>query len=478
MPLRRGNIASLSNADTDRPTSNCDQIDRVIAGLGGDGRVDDVYLLSPMQKSMLFHGIQESESSVYVVTLMCRLRGELNADVFERAWQYLVAHHGILRTAFLGSDTPTDFQAVLHQADFHLERHDWTRSPTNERDARMKSLLEQNRQRPFDLLKPPLMRVALVRTGQHEHQMIWTMHHVLLDGWSGASLMKELFSTYQMLEGGRVPEQDELFPFKGYISWLQRQDLRAAQEYWMERLAGFVTPKPFARTDGSEVDRGDSYRDHDFRFPIGAADLEGFARRHRLTVGTVLQGAWALVLGRCFNRRDVIFGVTISGRPGDLEGIERTAGLFINTLPLRITMEPYLLVKDWLHLVHGRQAELQDFGYSPLSQVQEWSPLPSDAPLFESLLVFENYPIGISNTTEMAEIINIDEVASIERTHYPLTIQIFPRDNMSARLTYNKKHFDEASLRRIAEDFSSILQLIVTCPSMTLSALLEAETID
>jgi hypothetical protein len=129
------------------------------------------------------------------------------------------------------------------------------------------------------------------------------------------------------------------------------------------------------------------------------------------------------------------------------------ASLFINTLPLRITMEPHLLTNDWLRLVHARQAELQDFGYSSLSHVQRWSQLPSEVPLFESLLVFENYPIGISNTTEMTRAIKIDHFASIERTHYPLTIQIFPRDKMSVRWTYDKSRFDDASLRNVAEDF-------------------------
>src|SRR5439155_21636487 len=213
------------------------------------------------------------------------------------------------------------------------------------------------------------------------------------------------------------------------IGWLQRQDIGAAEAYWRSQLAGFATPTAFGlgRPAPEHPERrsaGDRYAEHACELAAALSEVEGFARRHRLTVNTLVQGAWALLLGRYGDSDDVVFGVTVSGRPAELPEVERTVGLFINTLPLRVALPPGETVLDWLHGVQARQSELTDYQFSPLAEVQRLSEVPAGTPLFDSIVAFENYPAEMSALSELTRTIRITEVRPLERTNYPLTLQV------------------------------------------------------
>ena len=480
LPPPEPTITSVKYAHESHPAISPKRMANAMAALAGADRVEDIYPLSPMQRNMLFHSLQRPGSAQYIVTLKLRIRGKLDPATFEQAWQSLIARHAALRTVFLTDDMSAPLQAVLRHADLALERHDWMDLPGPEKRARLHELLEESRKRVFELSKPPLMRVALVRTGKAEHYLVWTLHHALLDGWSGAVLLKELFATYQALNRGQPIGLDQLLPFKDYVSWLDRQDMRAAQQHWFGKLAGFAGPvrldakKSIHCADGPE----DRYRDYDFDIPIDIGELKAFARRHRVPLNTIVQGAWALLLGRRSGRDDLIFGVTVSCRPGELPGIENSAGLFINTLPLRVKIEPRRETGAWLHELHAGQVELQDFAHSPMSRLQEWSGLPSDVPLFESVIVFENYPIGLPGSAATARSIKIDSVATIERTHHPMTVQIFLHERMSVKMIYDVNRFDISAVQAIARDWIAHMERLVASSGGDLAALLETELSD
>ncbi|MGJ4946751.1 condensation domain-containing protein, partial [Bradyrhizobium sp. HKCCYLS1011] len=409
---------------------------------------------------------------VYVISLACRLEGTLDADAFAQAWQLAVARHAVLRSAFVGQDLAVPLQVVLREAELPFAREDWRDLSLAEQQERFETLQQAERLRGFDFARPPLMRLCLIRTGERDHRLLWTSHHILFDGWSIPLLLDEVFAAYVALNRREVPQLTPVRPFRDYIAWLQHQDMAAAEAHWRRRLAGFEAPSSLGLgrpTVSAEHDDGDRYAEHARELALG--EIEGFARRHRLTINTVVQGAWALLLGRYGDSNDVVFGVTVSGRPADLAEVERTVGLFINTLPLRVPLPDRASVLDFMGEVQARQSELTDYQYSPLAEVQRWSAVPAGTPLFESIVAFENYPAEMSALAEVAQSIRISEVSPVERTNYPLTLQVTVGEQLAFRLIADRERFEAAAVERLLGHFARLLGEIVADPARPVAAL-------
>src|SRR5882724_2972671 len=314
------------------------------------------------------------------------------------------------------------------------------------------------------------MRLHLMRVAEAEYQLIWTSHHVLFDGWSIPILLNEVFAIYGALSRHEVPRLAPARPYRDHIAWLQRQDMEAAEHYWRGRLAGFETPTVLGLGRPAAAAARDRYAEHECQLPVALTELEAFARRHKLTVNTLVQGAWALLLGRYGDSEDVVFGVTVAGRPAELPEVERTVGLFINTLPLRLALPPGQKVTDWLHDVQARQTELSDYQYSPLPAVQRWSELPPSTPLFESIVAFENYPAEMTAVSE-ARTIRITDVRPTERTNYPLTLQVAVAEQLSLRLIYDAERFEGAAIAPLIGHFVRLLEQMIADAGQPLAAL-------
>src|SRR4051812_18716539 len=469
------------HANKNKVQSRIDQraLDGLIASVGGARQVEDIYPLSATQQGLLFHSLYAPEAAVYVISVACRLEGNLYTDALERAWQLAVERHAVLRSAFVGQDLDVPLQVVLRRAALPFARHDWRALPAAAQEERFSELQRDERTRPFDFAKPPLMRLALVRMGEREYRLIWNSHHVLFDGWSIPLLLNDVFSAYGALSRREVPRLTPVRPFRDYIGWLQRQDLGAAEAYWRDRFAGFDTPTSLLlerpRRDATHQER---YAEHRHLLATDCSSLDLFARRHRLTVNTLMQGAWALLLGRYGGSDDVVFGVTLSGRPAELPDVERTVGLFVNTLPLRIPLPAGEKVLDWLREVQLRQTELLEHQYTPLSLVQRWSEVADGTPLFDSIMAFENYPADMSAAADLTQAIRITDVESIERTSYPLTWQVIAEKSVSLKLIYDAERFAAAAIEQLIASFARLLDKIVADPEhtlLTLSPLSEAE---
>ncbi|HEY4748702.1 MAG TPA: condensation domain-containing protein, partial [Steroidobacteraceae bacterium] len=425
--------------------------------------VEDIYPLTPLQQGLLFHSLYEPLSTVYVTTLTCRLAGPLDVDAFQAAWASVVDRHAVLRTAFLGHELQTSLQVVLRRAALPVRHHDWRDMDATVQATQFAELVASDRAERFDFARPPLMRLNLIRVGDAEHRLIWSSHHVLFDGWSIPILIDEVFAAYGALCRREPPQLAPARPYREYIAWLPRQDMAAAEDYWRRRLAAFATPTSagLARTAGTSA-AADRYVVHDHELPVALPDIAAFARRHRLTVNTLVQGAWALLLARYGGSDDVVFGVTVAGRPAELE-VERTVGLFINTLPLRIAVTPAQPVVHWLRDLPARQTELLEHQYAPLSEVQRWSEVPAGTPLFDSIVVFENYPAELS-TQVPGHALRMDMIHAINRINYPLALQVATGQSLSLKLMYDAGRFEPAAITRIAEHLRTLLDEIVSDP--------------
>ncbi|HEX8558420.1 MAG TPA: amino acid adenylation domain-containing protein [Pyrinomonadaceae bacterium] len=436
------------------------------------GRIEDIYPLSPIQQGLLFHSLYAPESGVYVEQLRCALRGELDAEAFERAWRQVVERHAALRACFVWSDLEEPLQVVRREVDLSLERRDWRGLPADESGRRLDDFLRDDRARGFDLGAPPLMRLALFQTDADAHEFVFSFHHLILDGWSLSALLREVFAAYGE-SGRREPRAEPPRPYVNYIEWLRRQDLAAAEGFWREYLEGFTAPTPLAvdQSPGEPSGPRGEYAEQRLRLSADfTAALQSFARGRQLTLNTLLQGAWSVLLSRYSGEQDVLFGITVSGRPADLPGVEAMVGLFINTLPMRARVSPEATPLELLRELQLTQAEVQRYEHSPLVQVQGWSAAPRHLPLFESILVVENYPVDPS-LGEGARGLRIEEAHFYERTNYPLTVQAAPGRELLLQITYDRGRFEGDAVGRMLGHYQSLLEAFVAAPERRISKL-------
>ncbi len=435
--------------------------------------VEDLYPLTPLQQGLLFHTLYEPEAGLYVEQLSCVLGGPLDAQAFERAWQQVVERHAVLRTAFVTKDLAEPLQAVLRSVKLPCAKEDWRGLGRAEQRERLGAYLDEDRRRGFDLSKAPLMRLALVRLSDDEHQFVWTYHHLLLDGWCVPLVLKEVFAFYEAAARGRAVSLERSRPYRDYIAWLRRQDAPRAAAFWRETLRGFDAPTPLpsgrATGDASAALEGYGEQKAVVSTDITSA-LQIVARRHGLTLNTLVQGAWALVLSRYSGEPDVVFGVTVSGRPAELAGVETMVGLFINTLPLRVRIEPRESFVVWSKRLQAQHVELRQYEHSPLVEVQGWSDVPRGLPLFESLLVFENYPVDAS-LQRAPEGLSISGVSKIEKTNYPLTILAGPGAELSLHASYDRQRFDDDAVSRTLGHLKTLLAAFASDPDARLDDL-------
>jgi hypothetical protein len=340
--------------------------------------VEDIYPLSPVQQGMLFHSLSAPGSGVYVNQLRCDLEGALDSSSFERAWREVVERHPILRTAFIWEDVKESLQVVRQQVKLPWRKEDWRDLPEAERERRLEELVREERRRGFDESRAPLMRLVVIRTGEQVHCFVWTHHHLLLDGWSFSLVWRELFALYETFRRGEeLPPSQRPPGYGSYIRSLQEQDEREATAFWRRMLEGVTAPTPIELPAAAPASRGGlGHRELRDSLAASSEALGQLGRRHRLTLNTLCLGAWAVLLSRYSGQSDVVFGVTVSGRPTSLPGVELMVGLFINTLPLRVQLDPAEPVTAWLERLQALLVELRQYEHSALVEVQKCSGVP------------------------------------------------------------------------------------------------------
>ncbi|MDT3777026.1 amino acid adenylation domain-containing protein [Nitrospira sp. MA-1] len=434
--------------------------------------LEDFYPLSPLQQGLLFHSAYAPRSGVYIEQMHCRLRGELDAQAFRKAWQRLVARHVVLRTRFMWRDVSSPVQIVMPSADLPWLELDWQRYSVREQGERLRLFIQEDRLQDFDFEQPPLMRLALIRVAPEIYEVVWTHHHILMDGWCLPILLREVLTSYHASRSGQEPEQDLPVPYRHYVAWLQQQDSAGSEEFWRATLQGFTVPTLLG-DEGKPEESDGAGGDGVFTLAISSSTIEAIracARRCQVTEHTLVQGAWALLLSRYRGETDIVFGTTVSGRAAEIPGIESIVGLFINTLPLRLSVSPDAVVHQWLREILARNSALRDYEQSPLAQVQGWSDVPRGQSLFESLLVFDNHPMD--GTLEEGTIgLAVERPRLQGQTNYPLTLNVVPGKIMIVAFWYQRRWFRDEVITRIAGHFDTLLAAIAEAPQARLSAL-------
>ncbi|ABW31353.1 condensation domain-containing protein [Acaryochloris marina] len=431
--------------------------------------IQDIYELTPIQKGILFHSLYAPEVGLYLMQTGYTVRGHLNRLAFERALQHLAQRHTILRTSFHWEEADKPLQVVHRQATIPLEYQDWRDLSETEQAARLQMVLKCDRERGFDFSQPPLLRMTIIRLADQDYEIIQTEHHLILDGWSGALVMGEVIQLYQAFCQGQDSPLLPSIPFKTYLSWLRKQDLSKAERYWRQALQPIKASTPIvALESGSIPNPTERYDEQQIKLSATlTADLQALARQHQLTLNTLFQGTWALLLSRYSGQDSVIFGCCVSGRPVDLPGVESMVGVFINTLPVYVDVRSDQPLLPWLKRLQAQQVEMRQYEYSPLVDVQGWSPVSHGNSLFESIVVFENYPI-LQMSKQGKDGLELQKSTVFYKTNYPLTLVGYPGSELVLGISYDCRRFDAATIGEILNHFERVFQLMIANPDMQL----------
>ncbi|RYZ33281.1 MAG: non-ribosomal peptide synthetase, partial [Myxococcaceae bacterium] len=313
----------------------------------------------------------------------------------------------------------------------------------------------------------PLLRLTVVRLDDQVLRCLWSIHHLLLDGWSMSLLIQELFSLYRAMDQELAVPTERAVPYREFIGWLQRQDASRMEAFWKRELAGLraPTPLPYDERAAQAKLHAQDHAEKSTRLSAASTlEVDAFVKRHQLTLNTLVQAAWALVLARHSGEAEVVLGATVSGRPSDLPGVERMTGMFINTLPVRVPVPAREPVVPWLRQLQARQLELRQYEHSPLVRVQGFSQVPRGTPLFQSLFVFENYPID-STLSQRASVLEVRDVQGSERSNFPLTASSSPSRELLLKLAFDTPRFEPATIERLLGQWKRAVEGLVAAES-------------
>ncbi|MFL9981601.1 amino acid adenylation domain-containing protein [Paraburkholderia graminis] len=446
---------------SDFPLSGLDQTQLRALNLALGG-IADIYPATPLQQGLLYHSELQRGEGVYVNQLQLTLDGRLDATALRAAWQAAIARHDMLRTRFEWRHGEAALQIVQREAVLPFGVHDWR--DVQDYDARLAEWRSADVAAGIDPSRAPLMRVNVFRRPDGRFDLVRTHHHVLTDGWSGARLLAEVFDDYERALGvthaaAHAPAHTPP-SYRRYVEWLAAQP--DPRDWWSERLkaaddAGTLTSSLAAPLDTAPSEPASAARKIALKLdaPLDAR-VRRAAQRHRVTLNTLMQGAWAVLLARLSGKQSVAFGVTVAGRPASLPHAEDMFGLFINSLPVFSTVRGDVTIAAWLDALQSYNLQMREVEHTPLASLQQWAGRSGDA-LFDSLIVFENYPVATRAASAQAGALRVDSVDSFERTHYPLTLTILPATRIELQWQWDSRRVARTQVEQLQRQYLALI---------------------
>jgi amino acid adenylation domain-containing protein/non-ribosomal peptide synthase protein (TIGR01720 family) len=413
--------------------------------------ITDIYPLSPLQEGLLFHSLYDNDTSGYIIQFQCDIISEFSVESFHKTWEYLLEKHTILRTAIYADQLAIPVQCVLEQIEVPIQEMDCT----NYSEAQLNTFLEEDKKQGFELNKAPLFRISLLKLGNGKTRMLFTNHHILWDGWSLSSLMQRFMQCYTQFETNGTFPEITTDSYGEHIRHIATKKSAEGIAFWQNYLAEIETPTylPFVK-DTSKRNKIFGNTEKEFTF---TGDVQSFTEKHRITVNTLVQAAWAFLLSKYTGQQNTVFGATISGRDSAIKNVEEKVGLYINTIPVATHVEGKLPISEWLQdLQKGHTTAREEYGYLPLGVVEAQSDVKDT--LFDSLLVFENYPMDeISSDTNV--VFEIENAQGIESTNYSLALLILPsKEGLKIKFDYNNTVISDATIKMIEGHLQTLLQ--------------------
>ena len=423
--------------------------------------IESLYRLSGLQQGMLFHGLYNEGKGAYSEQMLCDFVN-LDIDILKESWEFIFKRHSILRTGFIHNEVSVPVQCVYREVKLPLEILDYRGMSKAEQEEALKKYEEDDRKKGFDFNTPPLIRFGLIRLSEDRYRMLWSWHHILFDGWSLPVLMEEFMNTYETLKSGKKIVLNEIDRFEDYIRYIERGNKERHEKFWSDYMKGVEqgTLLPFIGTTAQRNKGIGEYGTEVLVFDEETTSkAEAFAQKNRITVNTLMQGVWSYLLHKYTGNDDITFGAIVSGRPDDLPGVEQRVGLYINTLPLRSVINDEQGIAKWLQEIQKQQLASRQFQHTPLQDIQRLTGVSGD--LFDSLLVFENYPVSeIVKANKWS--LKIENVVLKERTNYPLTLMIGAAKEITINFSYNSEILRKEFVKEIRDHFENVFQQIIS----------------
>ncbi|MCF2946282.1 non-ribosomal peptide synthetase, partial [Paenibacillus tarimensis] len=433
--------------------------------------VQHIYPCTPLQEGMLFHALLDGESQAYFEQTAFHLSGTLNIVWLERSFNGLIERHDSLRTNFIHGKTKMPQQVVLKNRQLRVQTEDLSGYGEEMKQWKLEEFKQRDKERGFDLARDLLIRISVLKLDDSRSVLLWSHHHILMDGWCIGIIMKELMQLYEACASGRPAELDKPVPYRRFVEWLDKQDREESKEYWRSYLSGYEQPAGLpARTERAKAEGNAAQEEVSFRLSEElTSSLRELAGAQRVTLNTVVQSLWGVLLQYYNRTSDVVFGSVVSGRPADISGIEQMVGLFINTVPVRIMGgdKPFAAV---LQEVQAASAAAEGHHYYPLYDIQAESQLKHR--LLNHIVAFENYPIAqqIEESNEGSDTgFIIEDVDVFEQSGYDLTVAIGPGASLFVKLSYNPQVYDRAFMERVGGHFRQAAEVVVAEPAIRVS---------
>ncbi|AKA44315.1 non-ribosomal peptide synthetase [Paenibacillus polymyxa] len=473
----------LTPSDVQFKGLTIEELEQIAQRSGHLGEIENIYSLTPMQKGMWFHSALDQQTAAYFEQTQFTMRGALDVQLFERSWMELAKRHLVLRANFVKGPTGEPLQIIYRDKPVGFEYEELLHLQSDEKQAYLDKKAEDDKLRGFDLEHDALVRVTILRTEEQSYHVLWSFQHILMDGWCLPQLTQELFETYSALASGKQPAGDKGSDYGAYIEWLEKQDDQAASGYWTAFLAGYEgqtvlpgqkEPAPNGRFTADHV-TAELGKDLSER-------MDQVAKQRLVTVNTLLQAAWGVMLQKYNGTNDAVFGSVVAGRPAEIPGIESMIGLFINTVPVRVTSEADTVFADLMAKLQERALESGRYDYYPLYEIQARSVQKQN--LINHIIAFENYPVDEQMEQagdQQHGDLTIADVQMEEQTNYNFNVTVVPGVEIEIRFDFNAEVFDKDSIERLKGHLVHLLEQVTDNPEITVGELelvTEAEKTD
>lgn len=464
----RDRLRGLIGLDQDGEAAGADSSLLALIGVKA-ADVEALVPLSPLQEGILFHALA-GDRQVYFEQFTYRLHGPLDLAGFEASWRELARRHDILRAAIIAPPGRPPVQAILKTRSVEFHHVDLRGQTADAFETAIEAFQQADRHRGFDLGHDPLMRVTVLQRADTEFDVVWSHHHIILDGWSLGILQPELMEIYGALRSKRVPSLPPAPTYRSYLDWLAGRDEAAARAYWSRLLAEAPPPSTIPGLDPAGRSRGHAMAEHPVSLePETSAALAALATRLEVTLNSVIQAIWAVLLATYNDRAEVIFGAVVSGRPPELPEIERIVGLFLRTIPVRVAVDREQGFAALARAIADQAVASEPHHFLPLAEMQRLSGLRQT--LFDHVLVFENYPQAAEAPDQG---LRVDSVRAFEQMHYDFSLVIHPAtapgESTEIKFTFNRNVAAPTAIERIAAHLRALIAAVLAEPEAALSA--------
>ncbi|WP_170958295.1 non-ribosomal peptide synthetase [Bacillus pseudomycoides] len=448
---------------------NVKELEKIIQNTKHIGKTEDIYNLTPMQKGMLFHSLVDDNNGSYFEQMSFDLKGELQVEAFIQSIEMLVKRHEILRTNVYPFRNNEYVQIVYKDKKVQCDYKDIS---NENQDAYIKSYMDLNKSRGFNLEEDTLLKIAIFKIDEQKHRVVFSFPHIIMDGWCMPLILKEWMEHYDMICGNKTINLTMVTPYSQYIDWLNERDIDAASNYWQAYLTDYED-QTFIPNE--KIKTGSNFYNKDMVVCNVSEDitkkLQELAIRNRVTLNTVMQTIWGILLQKYNNTQDVVFGSVVSGRPEEIPGIETMIGLFINTIPIRVRSEKDMTAIELMQSVQKSAIESKQYDTYPLYEIQLKTEQKQN--LIHHIMLFENYPVkqedkqGVNGSNK----IRIENFQGEEQTNYDFNIKVIPGRELQVQFDYNTNAYERSNIQRIGNHFITLINQIIQKPEMAIDML-------